>query len=75
VFVCLCHAVTESEVLSAVIDRGADTSEAVGEHTGAGTGCGSCLNRIEGILGACGKVCPLGDAQGRLGQRTPALAS
>jgi bacterioferritin-associated ferredoxin len=45
VFVCICHAVTETE-LAHVIDAGARTEEAVGDACGAGTGCGSCLDRI-----------------------------
>ncbi|MGY1747406.1 (2Fe-2S)-binding protein [Blastococcus sp. SYSU D00695] len=44
-FVCICHAVTETE-LAQVIDAGARTEEAVGDACGAGTGCGSCLDRI-----------------------------
>ena len=44
-YVCICHAVTDVE-LSAVIAAGARSEEAVGEACGAGTGCGSCLDRI-----------------------------
>lgn len=44
-YVCICHQVREREV-RAVILRGARTEEAVGEVCGAGTGCGSCLDRI-----------------------------
>ena len=45
VFVCLCHAVTEEEVLDAV-DSGATSEEEVADLTFAGTGCGSCLERL-----------------------------
>jgi bacterioferritin-associated ferredoxin len=72
VYVCVCHAVTEREVVAAVLEDGADSVAAVGELTFAGTGCGSCHARIEGVLGACGAVCPIGD---RRELRSPALAS
>jgi bacterioferritin-associated ferredoxin len=45
VYVCICYAVTESE-LSGVIAAGARSEEEVGDACGAGTGCGSCLDRI-----------------------------
>jgi bacterioferritin-associated ferredoxin len=44
-FACICLAVTEDE-LDAAIEAGARTEEQVGEACGAGTGCGSCLERI-----------------------------
>jgi bacterioferritin-associated ferredoxin len=44
-YVCICHAVTDVEV-AAVIAAGADTEEAVGQACDAGTGCGSCLDKI-----------------------------
>lgn len=44
-YACICHAVTEGE-LDATIEAGAATEEAVGAACGAGTGCGSCLERI-----------------------------
>jgi bacterioferritin-associated ferredoxin len=44
-YVCICFAVHESE-LAAVIDAGARTEEEVGDACGAGTGCGTCLDRI-----------------------------
>lgn len=44
-YACICHAVSERE-LAHVIAAGADTPEAVGRACGAGTGCGSCLDRI-----------------------------
>jgi bacterioferritin-associated ferredoxin len=51
VYACICHAVTETE-LSDAIDGGASTEEEVGNVCGAGTGCGSCLDRICDALGA-----------------------
>ena len=44
-YACVCHAVTDGE-LAAVIDDGAQTALDVGRACGAGTGCGSCLERI-----------------------------
>lgn len=44
-YACVCHAVTDGE-LAAVIDDGAQTPLDVGRACGAGTGCGSCLERI-----------------------------
>jgi bacterioferritin-associated ferredoxin len=41
--------VRECEVRAAIA-AGAHDEEAVGEVTGAGTGCGSCLNRICGLI-------------------------
>ncbi len=72
-YVCLCHAVTEREVVTAVLEGGAQTVAAVGEATGAGTGCGSCHDRIEGVLAACGQVCPIGSlhAGRRASHRVP----
>jgi bacterioferritin-associated ferredoxin len=58
VFVCQCQVVTYDEVAAAV-DSGADSIEAVGHHTGAGTGCGMCHETIESVLlERCGS-CPL----------------
>jgi NAD(P)H-nitrite reductase large subunit len=58
VFVCQCEVVTFDEVAAAV-DNGADTVEAVGQQTGAGTGCGICHESIESVLAErCGS-CPL----------------
>jgi bacterioferritin-associated ferredoxin len=48
-YVCICQAVTDREV-GAVIASGAGTAEEVGNRCGAGTGCGTCLDRIEAML-------------------------
>jgi bacterioferritin-associated ferredoxin len=45
VYVCICARVAEREVRSA-IHSGACTEESVGSACGAGTGCGTCLDRI-----------------------------
>jgi bacterioferritin-associated ferredoxin len=45
-YVCICMRVRERE-LRAAIQRGARTEETVGDECdGAGTGCGTCLDRI-----------------------------
>jgi bacterioferritin-associated ferredoxin len=44
-YVCICSRVRECE-LRAAIRAGARTEEAVGDACGAGTGCGSCADRI-----------------------------
>jgi bacterioferritin-associated ferredoxin len=49
VFVCICERVRECEVRSA-IRCGARTEEAVGVACGAGTNCGSCLDRIADLI-------------------------
>jgi bacterioferritin-associated ferredoxin len=49
VFVCICARVRECEVRS-VIRCGARSEDAVSAACGAGTGCGTCLDRIEEML-------------------------
>ncbi|HUV48544.1 MAG TPA: (2Fe-2S)-binding protein [Actinomycetes bacterium] len=51
VYVCICHAVTRDE-FDDVVARGAMTVDAVGESCGAGTGCGSCRERLSCLLSA-----------------------
>jgi bacterioferritin-associated ferredoxin len=45
VYACICLAVTVTEVAE-TIAAGAGTEVEVAERCGAGTGCGSCLDRI-----------------------------
>jgi bacterioferritin-associated ferredoxin len=45
VYVCICFAVSESELADVIAD-GARSEEEVGEACAAGTGCGNCLERI-----------------------------
>jgi len=45
VFVCICRAVTKTEVLEQ-IRLGAHTEHEVSRRCGAGTDCGSCLDQI-----------------------------
>jgi bacterioferritin-associated ferredoxin len=49
VYACICHGVTEAEVV-AEVQAGARDEEAVGDRCGAGTGCGSCLDRICALI-------------------------
>jgi bacterioferritin-associated ferredoxin len=53
VYACICHAVSMADVV-ACIDGGAHDKQAVAEATGAGTGCGSCVDRICELLRAAG---------------------
>jgi bacterioferritin-associated ferredoxin len=48
-YVCICSRVRECE-LRAAIRAGARTEEAVSDACGAGTGCGTCLDRIGDLL-------------------------
>jgi bacterioferritin-associated ferredoxin len=48
-FVCICAQVRECEVRSA-IRQGAHTEDSVGDACGAGTGCGSCHDRISELI-------------------------
>ena len=49
VYVCICARVRECEV-RAVIAAGARDEIDVGDACGAGTGCGTCLERIDDLL-------------------------
>ena len=61
VYVCICARVRECEIRR-VIRAGAHTEEAVGDACDAGTGCGTCLDRIadliegEAVPGNAGRV-------------------
>jgi NifU-like protein len=48
--VCECFGVTEKEIEDAIMDNSLTTLEQVTDYTKAGGGCGSCHERIEGIL-------------------------
>ncbi|MGH3794326.1 MAG: (2Fe-2S)-binding protein [Pseudonocardiaceae bacterium] len=49
-YVCICAAVTEAQVRRCIAE-GATTIEDVGDGCAAGTGCGSCVERIAALLG------------------------
>jgi len=48
-YVCICARVRECEVRAAV-RCGARTEESVGDACGAGTGCGTCVDRIGDLI-------------------------
>lgn len=50
-YACICHAVPVDDV-AACIEAGAHDENAVAEATGAGTSCGSCLERICELISA-----------------------
>jgi bacterioferritin-associated ferredoxin len=50
-YACLCAAVPESEVRECIQD-GARTVEELGDECAAGTGCGSCHERLAAMLAA-----------------------
>jgi bacterioferritin-associated ferredoxin len=49
VYACICHAVTDREVVHHV-ETGADSVEGIGERCNAGTGCGTCHERLERLI-------------------------
>jgi bacterioferritin-associated ferredoxin len=48
-YVCICHAVTQADV-EAEISAGARTEQEIGERCYAGTGCGTCVDKICAML-------------------------
>jgi bacterioferritin-associated ferredoxin len=62
VYVCVCYAVSDSEV-RACIARGASTVEEVGDACDAGTGCGSCHERIDVFLAAANAPSEIAELQ------------
>ena len=50
-YVCLCKAVTDQEILDAV-DAGADSAEELSDRLGVGTGCGLCRELTVELLSA-----------------------
>lgn len=55
-YVCSCFGVTEEQVREHA-DAGACTPRQIASASKAGTDCGSCVRRIQGLLGrgACGR--------------------
>ncbi|MFT4836205.1 MAG: assimilatory nitrate reductase catalytic subunit [Psychromonas sp.] len=51
--ICACKQVGEKTIKNAIAEQQLDNLKAVSEHTGAGTGCGSCLGEVEAILTDC----------------------
>jgi NAD(P)H-nitrite reductase large subunit len=48
--VCTCMSVTLGEITNAIGSLGLETIEQVGEHTRAGSGCGTCRGEIHALL-------------------------
>ena len=56
-YVCICNAVTEDEILDAV-DAGARCTQSACEATLAASNCGSCLERVENLVEGALSGCP-----------------
>ncbi|MEV6974807.1 (2Fe-2S)-binding protein [Kitasatospora sp. NPDC093806] len=70
-YVCMCHAVTEAQVKKA-IDAGANTPRQIAKGCKAGTDCGSCVRRIQALLGEHGaRPCPTARLAAKLGLADP----
>ncbi|MEV7600252.1 (2Fe-2S)-binding protein [Kitasatospora sp. NPDC089797] len=70
-YVCMCHAVTEAQVKTA-IDAGASTPRQIAKGCKAGTDCGSCVRRIQALLGEHGaRPCPTARLAAKLGLADP----
>ncbi|MGW3072123.1 MULTISPECIES: (2Fe-2S)-binding protein [unclassified Kitasatospora] len=70
-YVCMCHAVTEDQVKKA-IDGGAGTPRQIAKDCRAGTDCGSCVRRIQALLGEHGaRPCPTARLAAKLGLADP----
>ncbi|MFI9272470.1 bacterioferritin-associated ferredoxin [Kitasatospora sp. NPDC052896] len=73
-YVCMCHAVTEDQVKQA-IEAGADSPRSIAQGCRAGTDCGSCVRRIQALLGEHGaRPCPTARLAARLGLADPEAA-
>jgi bacterioferritin-associated ferredoxin len=58
VYACICHAVSDHQVVDAV-DAGATTVQEIGDVTKAGTSCGTCHDTLEDLIEARCASCPL----------------
>lgn len=73
-YVCMCHAVTEAQVKKE-IDAGANSPRQIAKGCKAGTDCGSCVRRIQALLGEHGaRPCPTARLAARLGLADPEAA-
>lgn len=64
-FVCICNAVTEDDILGAV-DAGARCVTSACEATEAASNCGSCLERVENLVTDALTGCPRRALSGNL---------
>ncbi|MFI6446460.1 bacterioferritin-associated ferredoxin [Kitasatospora sp. NPDC050543] len=70
-YVCMCHAVTEAQV-KREIEAGANSPRQVAKGCKAGTDCGSCVRRIQALLGEHGaRPCPTARLAAKLGLNDP----
>ncbi|AUY52112.1 (2Fe-2S)-binding protein [Streptomyces sp. CB01881] len=73
-YVCMCHAVTEAQVRNE-IDAGANSPRQIAKGCKAGTDCGSCVRRIQALLGEHGaRPCPTARLAAKLGLADPEAA-
>lgn len=70
-FVCSCFGITEQQVREHAA-AGACTPRDIASQSKAGTDCGSCVRRIQGLLGR--GECPRRDAMRRRLERTAATS-
>lgn len=71
-YICICNAVTDDEIREAALDGCTSMSE-LGARTGAGTGCGSCVDSASQLLDEV-HVCRASQQPRRGGrQRTPLI--
>jgi bacterioferritin-associated ferredoxin len=49
VYVCVCHGVSDRQVVAAIA-AGADSVEKLGFELGVGTGCGCCRDTAQGMI-------------------------
>ncbi|MFB7613895.1 bacterioferritin-associated ferredoxin [Kitasatospora sp. NPDC056181] len=70
----MCHAVTEAQVKNE-IDAGANSPRQIAKGCKAGTDCGSCVRRIQALLGEHGaRPCPTARLAAKLGLADPEAA-
>jgi len=58
VFACICHAVSDAQVVDAV-DAGARSLGELGDSTRAGTSCGTCHDTLEELIETRCGACPV----------------
>jgi len=54
--ICACFNVGEKTICKAVLEKGASTTEAVGDICQAGTNCGSCRPEIKELINQCAMI-------------------
>lgn len=64
-YVCLCHAVKDTEIIAAVC-RGCEDLDAIGEMLGVGTSCEICRAEAQSIIDSVAKNSPRTEYASRL---------